>query len=91
MAMATRWDDPAGARQLLDEAEDLPDEELKPAVDYARLAASIQDWDRFFSWVEEAGGERDLQLPYLRLSPIVPKSDPRFAAFLARMNLPAAR
>jgi TolB-like protein/Tfp pilus assembly protein PilF len=88
-SLAAQLGDPGAARQLLDEAEDLPDEELMPAVAYAGLAASIQDWDRFFSWVAEADGERDVQLPYLRLSPGLPKSDPRFADYLARMNLPA--
>jgi TolB-like protein len=82
--------DPGAARKMLDDAEDLPDEELMPALAYAHLAASIQDWDRFFAWVAEADGERDGRLPYLRLCPIVPKSDPRFADYLARMNLPAA-
>jgi hypothetical protein len=81
--------DPEDARQLLDQAEDLPDEELLPAVAYAGLAGAIQDWDRLFSWTEEAYGEHDVELPYWPLSPLMPKSDPRFDAFLAQMNLPA--
>jgi hypothetical protein len=86
--LAAQFGDPGAARQLLDQAEDLPSEELMPAVAYAELAAVIHDWDRMFSWIEEAYGERDVQLPYLRLCPLIPKSDPRFAAFLAHMNLP---
>jgi TolB-like protein/Flp pilus assembly protein TadD len=81
--------DPAGARQLLDEAEDLPEERPVPATAYARLAAAVDDQDRFFSWIEEAYARRDVQLPYLRLSPNLPQSDPRFAGFLDKMNLPA--
>lgn len=75
------------ARQLLDAAEDLPDEELLPAVAYVELAASIRDWDRLFSWADEAYGEHDAELPYLCRSPLVPKSDPRFDALLAELNL----
>jgi TolB-like protein/Tfp pilus assembly protein PilF len=88
-SLEARLGEPADARQLLDEAEDLPDDELLPAVAYAGLASAIEDWDRYFSWAEEAYGERDLELPYWRGSPLAPKSDPRFDAFLAQMNLPA--
>ncbi len=87
--LAARLGDPADARQLLNQAEDLPDDQLLPAVDYADLAYVLEDWDRLFSWVEEAYGERDLELPYWPGSPLAPKSDPRFDAFLAQMNLPA--
>jgi TolB-like protein/Flp pilus assembly protein TadD len=89
-SLAAQLGDPATARQLLNQAEDLPDEELLPAVAYAGLAGAVHDWDRLFSWTEEAYGERDVQLPYLRMSPLMPAADPRFAAFLARMNLPAS-
>ena len=88
-SLAAQMGEPEDARQLLDEAEDLPDEELLPAIDYAELAGAIQDWDRLFSWTEEAYGERDVELPYWRLSPLMPHSDPRFDAFLGEMNLPA--
>jgi tetratricopeptide (TPR) repeat protein len=88
-SLSARMGEPADARQLLDEAEDLPDDQLLPAVDYARLAGALEDWDRLFSWTEEAYGERDVELPYWSGSPLVPKSDPRFDAFLAQMNLPA--
>jgi TolB-like protein/Tfp pilus assembly protein PilF len=88
-SLAARMGEPQDARKLLDEAEDLPDDQLLPAVAYAGLAGAIEDWDRFFSWTEEAYGERDVELPYWRGSPLAPKSDPRFDAFLAQMNLPA--
>jgi TolB-like protein/Tfp pilus assembly protein PilF len=88
-SLAARLGEPQDARQLLDAAEDLPDDQLLPAVDYAWLAAVLEDWDRLFSWTEEAYGERDVELPYWPGSPLVPKSDPRFDAFLAQMNLPA--
>ncbi|HEX3748218.1 MAG TPA: tetratricopeptide repeat protein [Bryobacteraceae bacterium] len=88
-SLEARLGDPDDARQLLDAAEDLPDDQLLPAVEYARLAAVLEDWDRVFSWTEEAFGERDLDLPYWPGSPLAPKSDPRFDAFLAQMNLPS--
>jgi TolB-like protein/Tfp pilus assembly protein PilF len=88
-SLEARMGDPQGARQLLDAAEDLPDDQLLPAVEYAGLAAVLEDWDRLFSWTEEAFGERDVALPYWPGSLPVPKSDPRFDAFLAQMNLPA--
>ena len=88
-ALDARMGERAVARQLLDEAEDLPDDQLLPAVEYAALAGALEDWDRLFSWTEEAYGERDVELPYWRGSPLVPKDDPRFEAFLAQMNLPA--
>jgi serine/threonine-protein kinase len=88
-SLEARMGDPQDARQLLNAAEDLPDDQLLPAVEYARLAAVIEDWDRLFSWTEEAFGERDVALPYWPGSLLVPKSDPRFDAFLAQMNLPA--
>jgi serine/threonine-protein kinase len=88
-AIEARMGDPQDARQLLNAAEDLPDDQLLPAVEYARLAAVLEDWDRLFSWTEEAFGERDVALPYWPGSALVPKSDPRFDAFLAQMNLPA--
>ena len=71
-SLEARLGEPAGARQLLDQAEDLPDDQLLPAVDYARLAGVIEDWDRLFSWTEEALGERDVELPYWWGSPLVP-------------------
>ena len=88
-SLEARLGDPQDARQLLVAAEDLPDDQLLPAVEYARLAAVLEDWDRLFSWTEEAFGERDVALPYWPGSLLVPKSDPRFDAFLAQMNLPA--
>ena len=87
--LEARMGEPTGARQLLDQAEDLPDDELLPAVAYAGLAGAIEDWDRLFSWTEEAYGERDVELPYWCGNPLVPKSDPRFDVFLNQMNLPA--
>jgi serine/threonine-protein kinase len=87
--MAARQGDPAEARRLLNQAEDLPGEQLLPATDYVQLAAALHDWERLFLWLDEAYDRRDVRLPYLPLSPDMPKSDARFATFLGRMNLPA--
>ena len=89
-SLDARMGEPTEARQLLDAAEDLPDDELLPAVEYAGLAAALEDWDRLFSWTQEAYGERDVKLPYWPGCPLLPKDDPRFDAFLAQMNLPAS-
>ena len=88
-ALAARMGDPQDARTLLDQAEDLPDDQLLRAVDYAELAGALGDWNRLFSWTEEAYGERAVELPYWCSNPLVPKSDPRLNAFRAEMNLPA--
>ena len=60
-----------------------------PFIAYVRLAAAIEDWERCFAWLSEAVNERDVQLPYFRLDVSLPKSDPRLADSLERMNLPA--
>jgi TolB-like protein/Tfp pilus assembly protein PilF len=90
--LSAQQGDPSAALHLLDEAEDLPDDQPTPATVFARLAAVAGDWDRFFSWIEEAYGERDIRLPYLLANPATlpypVNSDPRFAAFLNKMNLP---
>lgn len=88
-SLSAQLGDPESARQLLDEAEDLPDEQLMPFIAYVRLAAAIEDWERCFAWLSEAVNERDVQLPYFRLDVSLPKSDPRLADSLERMNLPA--
>ncbi|HUI53561.1 MAG TPA: tetratricopeptide repeat protein [Bryobacteraceae bacterium] len=80
--------DPSAARDLLDQAEDLHDNQHLPAAIFAELAASVKDWGELFDWLDGECEERSVQLPYARLNPEVPKSDPRFAALLQKMNLP---
>jgi TolB-like protein len=80
----------AGARGLLDQADDLHAEQHVPAVALAGLAAAVGDWDRLFDWLNIAYDERSVHLPYARLDPRMPPSDPRFVELLSRMNLPPA-
>lgn len=80
---------PYGARQLLNAAKGPRDEEIRPALPYVGLAASIRDWDRLFSWPDEAYGVHGAELSRLCRSPLISQSDPRFHALLTQLNLPA--
>jgi len=91
---AALWSAVAGesgdARSLLDQADDLHVEQQVPAAALAGLAAAVEDWDRLFYWLNVAYDERSVHLPYARLDPRIPASDPRFVELLGRMNLPPA-
>jgi TolB-like protein/Tfp pilus assembly protein PilF len=79
------------ARSLLDRADDLHVEQHVPAAALAGLAAAVGDWDRLFYWLNIAYDERSVHLPYARLDPRIPASDPSFVELLSRMNLPPTR
>jgi TolB-like protein/Tfp pilus assembly protein PilF len=81
--------EPDQARGLLDRADDLRSEKYVAADVFTGLAAATKDWDSLFHWLEVEYEERSPHLPYARLSRDIPGSDPRFAALLERMNLPA--
>lgn len=76
------------ARTLLDQGDDIHVEQQVPAAALAGLAAAVEDWDRLFYWLNVAYDERSVHLPYARLDPRIPPSDPRFVELLSRMNLP---
>ena len=78
------------ARRLLDQGDDLHVEQHVPAAALAGLAAAVEDWDRLFYWLNVAYDERSVHLPYARMDPRIPPSDPRFVELLSRMNLPPA-
>ena len=84
---------PYGARHLLDAAKGPRDEGILPALPYVGLAASIRDWDRLFSWADEAYGVHGAELSRLCRSPLISQSDARFHALLTQLNLlaPSAR
>jgi len=88
--LAAEAGDPTQARELLNQAEDLHDNQHVPAAVFARLAASVKDWSELFDWLDGEYDERSVQLPYARLNPDIPKSDPRLAALLQKLNLPEA-
>lgn len=77
----------AEARQLLDDADDIRVETYLSAAALALVANGIHDTDGTFQWLETAYEERCVQLPYILWNPALPRSDPRFAGLLRRMNL----
>jgi tetratricopeptide (TPR) repeat protein len=58
----------------------------------AEALAWSGDADRAFRWLERAAERRDLGLIFLRFSPFLAslRGDPRYPAFLRRLNLPAS-
>ena len=88
--LAARDGDTADARKLLAQADDLRDSKYVPADVFAGLAAAAKDWDTLFHWLAVEQAERSTHLPYVRLNPGIPASDPRFLDLLRRMKLPAA-
>jgi serine/threonine-protein kinase len=58
-------------------------------VDFARLHIGLGDHDAAFQWMERAYAERRGWLAYLRVDPLLDslRPDPRFAAWLRRMQL----
>jgi len=84
LAIFDAWGgDPRAAKRELAEAA-----AGVPAYARTQAAAAIHDWDALFHWLDAAYAERSVQLPYARMWPDMPASDARFAALLARMNLP---
>ena len=61
-----------------------------PAISIALVYAGLGDRDRAFQWLDKAYDERSNRLAYLGREPVWEslRSDPRFAALLARIGLP---
>ena len=61
-----------------------------PAISIALVYAGLGDRDRAFQWLDQAYDERSNRLAYLGREPVWDdlRSDPRFAALLARIGLP---
>ena len=61
-----------------------------PAISIALVYAGLGDRDRAFQWLDQAYDERSNRLAYLGREPVWEdlRSDPRFAALLARIGLP---
>ena len=61
-----------------------------PAISIALVYAGLGDRDRAFQWLDKAYDERSNRLAYLGREPVWAdlRSDPRFAALLARIGLP---
>jgi TolB-like protein/DNA-binding winged helix-turn-helix (wHTH) protein/Tfp pilus assembly protein PilF len=56
----------------------------------ALVHAGLGDRDQALAWLDKACAERSDNMPYLRLEPMLDglRSDPRFAALVARVSLP---
>jgi hypothetical protein len=61
-----------------------------PALPRALVYAGLGDHDGAFQWLDKAYDERSNRLAYLRRERVWEslRSDPRFAALLARIGLP---
>jgi hypothetical protein len=57
------------------------------------IHAGLGDRDEALAWLEKAYDERSDYMPYLRLEPMLDglRSDPRFAALVERVGLPATK
>ena len=63
------------------------------ACGIARVYAYRKQLDQAFSWLERAYRQRDIFLPFIKSAQVDPllkdfAQDPRYAAFLRKMNLP---
>src|SRR5262249_15997330 len=58
--------------------------------DIAVIYAGLAEKDRAFEWLEKAFGERDEDLLYLKVAPVMDslRSDPRFTDLLRRIGFP---
>jgi serine/threonine protein kinase/tetratricopeptide (TPR) repeat protein len=77
----------ADAERVLDQLNELSKQKHVPAVDRARIYASLGEKDKAFEWLEKGYEDRSIvginvQPPFDPL-----RSDPRFADLLRRMNL----
>jgi hypothetical protein len=76
------------ARQLEDEKSRDQDERMQPEM-IGYLYAQLGDHDRAFAWLERAVDERTPRTLWLKVDPRTKplRSDPRFTALLARLDL----
>jgi TolB-like protein/Tfp pilus assembly protein PilF len=77
--------------QLREELKKKSETTYIAASEFAMLALSMGDGDQAFKWLEKAYEERDTGMVTLNRHPFfLPiRSDPRFQAFLRRMNFPS--
>jgi DNA-binding winged helix-turn-helix (wHTH) protein/TolB-like protein len=80
----------ADAKKILYALQDLAKQRYVSSSDIAVICADLGDKDQAFGWLEKAYGERSNSLVYLKLDPAFDslRSDPRFAALVARIGLP---
>jgi DNA-binding winged helix-turn-helix (wHTH) protein/TolB-like protein/Flp pilus assembly protein TadD len=80
----------ADAKKILYALQDLAKQRYVSSSDIAVICADLGEKDQAFGWLEKAYGERSNSLVYLKLDPAFDslRSDPRFAALVARIGLP---
>jgi tetratricopeptide (TPR) repeat protein len=80
----------AEARHLLSKLEELSKQRYVSPADIGVLHGDLGEKDEAFQWLEKAYEERSNFLINLKVDPVFDslRSDPRFAALLARMGLP---
>ncbi len=80
----------AEARHLLSTLEELSKQRYVSPADIGVLHGDLGEKDEAFQWLEKAYEERSNFLINLKVDPVFDslRSDPRFAALLARMGLP---
>jgi serine/threonine protein kinase len=80
----------ADAHKIIDELSQSSKSGYVSPVYFAEIYSSLGDQDRAFEWLEKAYQERDDELTYVNAGPAFDsvRSDPRYADFLRRMNLP---
>jgi DNA-binding winged helix-turn-helix (wHTH) protein/tetratricopeptide (TPR) repeat protein len=78
------------ARQILDQLLEQAKRSHVMPWNIAVVYIGLGDKDRAFAWLEKAYAERDEDLMYLNVDPVVDplRSDPRFADLLRRVGLP---
>jgi len=83
--MGRRADSDAALAQLTRDAAD------RMAAQIAYVHAYRGENDQAFDWLERAYRQKDTGLPYIKEYPLLLKrieGDPRYKAFLHKMNLP---
>ncbi|MBK5296317.1 MAG: protein kinase [Vicinamibacteria bacterium] len=78
------------ALRVAERLETTAKQRYTPALSSALVYAGLGDRDRAFQWLDKAYDERSNRLAYLGREPVWQslRSDPRFAALLARIGLP---
>jgi non-specific serine/threonine protein kinase len=80
------------ALQMLEELKVTSKTRFVPGFFYALVYVGLRDNDQAFAWLEKTCDEGFVRLVYLKVEPIwdLIRSDPRFAAVIKRVGIPAS-